>query len=94
VPSSPEVLGLVLDVISSLETTYGSTANNITIDEATDLPADVVDHALEELWRRGEIEGVPTFGCGRHPTLAGVRRVLPERGRMWGIDGMYTELPN
>ena len=38
----------------------------------------------QEAWL--QIQGIPTLG-GRSPSLDDIRRVLPDRPRLWGEDG-------
>jgi hypothetical protein len=47
-----------------------------------------VDEILDHLWKADQIEGILTLG-GRHPSLDDIRRVLPDRPRLWGEDGRY-----
>jgi hypothetical protein len=62
--------------------------NNALIDHETGLEAATVDQVLDHLWKTGQIEGIVTLG-GRNPSLDNIRRVLPERERLWGDDGRY-----
>jgi hypothetical protein len=39
-----------------------------------------------------EVEGILTLG-GRNPSLDSIRRVLPDRDRLWGDDGRYRPHP-
>ncbi|HXW33185.1 MAG TPA: hypothetical protein VEJ87_01310 [Acidimicrobiales bacterium] len=81
----------VLDAIAECEETDLNGTSNAGIDEVTGLSPSVVDDALERLWRNRKIEGIPTFGFGRWPTLIGIRRVIPNRATLWGSDGAYRE---
>ena len=51
-----------------------------------------VDEVLECLWQTDRIEGIMTLG-GRNPSLDSIRRVLPNRVRLWGDDGRYQSHP-
>lgn len=62
--------------------------NNALLDLETGLDPATVDEVLDFLWRTDRIEGIMTLG-GRHPSLDEIRRVLPDRPRLWGADGMY-----
>lgn len=66
----------------------GYHCSNESIVEATDLGADEVATALDQLWAEGQIEGILTMG-GVWPHLLGIRRVLLGRERIWGFDGRY-----
>ena len=62
--------------------------NNVVLDRETGLGQVTVDEVLEHLWKSDQIEGILTLG-GRHPSLDSIRRVLPDRDRLWGDDGRY-----
>ena len=62
--------------------------NNALIDHETGLKSSTVDEVLEYLWKSDQIEGVMIVG-GRNPSLDDVRRVLPDRERLWGDEGLY-----
>jgi len=64
---------------------------NDTIVEATELTMPVVCAVLARLWEQGQIEGVLT--TGPKPYLRGIRRVLPGRPSIWGVDGYYRPQP-
>ena len=66
--------------------------NNALLDRETGLDPEIVDQVLELLWRTDRIEGIFTLG-GRHPSLDDIRRVLPDRPRLWGEDGKYQAEP-
>ena len=66
--------------------------NNALIDHETGLNPSTVDEVLEYLWKSDQIEGVMIVG-GRNPSLDDVRRVLPDRDRLWGDDGRYQAHP-
>src|SRR5664280_269512 len=66
--------------------------NNALIDHETGLDPATVDQVLEYLWRTERIEGIMTLG-GRNPSLDSIRRVLPNRERLWGDDGCYQPHP-
>jgi len=66
--------------------------NNALIDHETGLPPTTVDEVLDYLWRADRIEGIMTVG-GRNPSLDSIRRVLPDRERLWGDDGRYRPHP-
>ena len=66
--------------------------NNALIDHETGLNPSTVDEVLEYLWKSDQIEGVMIVG-GRNPSLDNVRRVLPDRERLWGDDGRYRAHP-
>ena len=90
-----ENLEAVLQVIEATEgpDPDGSfTCNNETIVEATGLDQQAVANILGMLWRLGEIEGILTTG-EVHPSLQGIRRVLPGRDHTWGLEGLYRHQP-
>jgi len=62
--------------------------NNSLLDHETGLDSATVDEILEYLWKADQIEGIMTLG-GRRPPLDDIRRVLPDRPRLWGDDGRY-----
>jgi len=62
--------------------------NNALLDHETGLAPETVDEALEYLWQTERIEGIMTLS-GRNPSLDSIRRVLPDRERLWGDDGRY-----
>ena len=62
--------------------------NNVLLDHETGLDSTTVDEVLDFLWKSDQIEGIMTLG-GRHPSLDDIRRVLPDRPRLWGEDGRY-----
>jgi hypothetical protein len=62
--------------------------NNALLDQETGLDPNTVDQVLEYLWKSDQIEVILTLG-GRHPSLDSIRRVLPDRQRLWGDDGRY-----
>src|SRR5664279_4318630 len=66
--------------------------NNALIDHETGLDPATVDQVLEYLWQGERIEGIMTLG-GRNPSLDSIRRVLPDRERLWGDDGRYQPHP-
>ena len=66
--------------------------NNALIDGETGLDPKTVDEVLDHLWKTDQIEGILTLG-GRHPSLDDIRRVLPDRERLWGEDGRYLAQP-
>jgi hypothetical protein len=66
--------------------------NNALIDHETGLDPATVDQVLEYLWQTERIEGIMTLG-GRNPSLDNIRRVLPDRERLWGDDGRYQPHP-
>ena len=66
--------------------------NNALLDLETGLDPTTVDEVSEYLWESDQIEGILTLG-GRHPSLDSIRRVLPDRDRLWGDDGRYRRHP-
>jgi len=66
--------------------------NNALLDAETQLDPKTVDQVLDYLWKTDQIEAIMTLG-GRHPSLDGIRRVLPDRERLWGADGRYQPHP-
>ena len=62
--------------------------NNHLLDHETGLDPATVDEILDYLWKADQIEGILTLG-GRNPSLDDIRRVLPDRERLWGEDGRY-----
>jgi len=62
--------------------------NNALIDHEAGLDLATVDEVLDYLWKTDQIEGIMTLG-GRNPSLDSIRRVLPDRERLWGDDGRY-----
>jgi hypothetical protein len=62
--------------------------NNALIDHETGLDSATVDEVLDYLWKTDQIEGIMTLG-GHSPSLDDIRRVLPDRERLWGDDGRY-----
>ena len=85
-PSSDEVKD-VLAVIGLYED-GNEDCNNVLLDHETGLDPVTVDEVLEFLWKSDQVEGILTLG-GRSPSLDDVRRVLPDRERLWGEDGRY-----
>lgn len=83
----PEDVKEVLAVIGLYEDGTQD-CNNALIDRETGLKSTTVDEVLEHLWKSDQIEGILTLG-GRHPSLDTIRRVLPDRDRLWGDDGRY-----
>jgi len=83
----PEAVKDVLAVIGLYEDSDRD-CNNALIDHETGLFPTTVDEVLEYLWRTERIEGIMTLG-GRNPSLDSIRRVLPDRERLWGDDGRY-----
>lgn len=86
VPSADDVND-VLAVIG-LHEDGDEDCNNLLLDHETGLDPATVDEILDSLWRADQIEGILTLG-GRHPSLDDIRRVLPDRERLWGEDGRY-----
>ncbi len=66
--------------------------NNALLDQETGLDPVTVDEVLEHLWKADQIEGILTLG-GRNPSLDNIRRVLPDRDRLWGDEGRYGSHP-
>jgi hypothetical protein len=66
--------------------------NNALIDHETGLESTTVGEVLDYLWKTDQIEGIMTLG-GRNPSLDSIRRVLPDRDRLWGDDGRYRPHP-
>jgi len=66
--------------------------NNELLDRETGLDPEIVDQVLDSLWKSDQIEGIFTIG-GRHPSLDDIRRVLPDRPRLWGEDGRHQAAP-
>jgi hypothetical protein len=66
--------------------------NNAVLDQETGLDPTTVDEVLEHLWESDQIEGILTL-AGRNPSLDSLRRVLPDRDRLWGDDGRYRPHP-
>ena len=56
------------------------------------LDPEIVDRVLDSLWKSDRIEGILTLG-GRHSSLDDIRRVLPDRPRLWGEDGRHQAAP-
>ena len=83
----PEAVKDVLAVIGLYEDSDRD-CNNALIDHETGLRSATVDEVLEDLWRTERIEGIMTLG-GRNPSLDSIRRVLPDRERLWGDEGRY-----
>ncbi len=71
----------------------GVGCDNEVVVKATGLSSVVVAAVLEQLWRENRIEGVLTM-AGVRPYLVGMLRVLPDRPRTWGSDGMYVAQPS
>jgi hypothetical protein len=87
----PEDVKDVLAVIGLYEDA-DQDCNNVLIDYETGLDSATVDEVLDHLWKTDQVEGIMTFG-GRNPSLDGLRRVLPERNRLWGTDGRSRPHP-
>ena len=83
----PEDVKDVLAVIG-LHEDADEDCNNALIDHETGLDSTTVDEVLDHLWKTDQIEGIMTLG-GRDPSLDSVRRVLPERDRLWGAEGRW-----
>ncbi len=64
--------------------------NNAVLDHETGLCPGTVDELLGYLWKADLIEGVMVSG-DRNPSLDDIRRVLPERDRLWGDEGKWRE---
>jgi len=81
----------VLSVIAAAEEPDRSECDNATIIEVTGLDAGAVGRILVQLWAADEIEGLRTLGGpgGGVVSLVGIRRVLPDRERLWGKEGRY-----
>ena len=60
----------------------------IEVETALDQPS--VDTVLRQLWREDLIECQAVGWTGFDPLLLHIRRVIPERRRIWG-DGVGTE---
>ena len=88
---NPEEVKDVLAVVGLYED-GDEDCNNALIDHETGLNSSTVDEVLEYLWKSDQIEGVMIVG-GRNPSLDDVRRVLPDRDRLWGDDGWYQAHP-
>jgi hypothetical protein len=84
---NPDDVKDVLAVIGLYENDVDD-CNNALIDHETGLNSNTVDEVLEHLWKTDQIEGIMIVG-GRNPALDDVRRVLPDRERLWGDDGRY-----
>ncbi len=82
---NPDDVKDVLSVIGLYED-GDEDVNNALIDEETGLDPTTVDEVLDYLWRSDQIEAIMTLGP-RHPSLDDIRRVLPDRERLWGEDG-------
>ena len=87
----PEDVKDVLAVIG-LHEDGDEDCNNALIDHETGLDSSAVDEILEYLWKSDQIEGVMIVG-GRNPSLDDVRRMLPDRERLWGDEGRYHAHP-
>lgn len=66
--------------------------NNALLDFETGLDPTTVDEILEHLWESNRIEAILTVGS-RHPSLESIRRVLPDRNRLWGDVGGHRPHP-
>ena len=88
---NPEDVKDVLAIIGLYED-GDEDCNNTLIDDETGLSPGTVDEVLEYLWQEDRIEGIMTLG-GRNPSLDSIRRVLPDRERLWGDDGRYQPRP-
>jgi hypothetical protein len=87
----PEDVKDVLAVVGLYED-GNEDCNNAVLDVETGLDPTTVDEVLEHHWESGQIEGILTLG-GRNPSLDSLRRVLPDRDRLWGDDGRYRPHP-
>jgi len=87
----PEAVKDVLAVIGLYEDSDRD-CNNALLDNETGLDPAAVDEVLEYLWQTERIEGIMILG-GRNPSLDSIRRVLPDRERLWGDDGRYQPHP-
>jgi hypothetical protein len=90
VPNSDDKMEIL--AVIGLHEDSDQDCNNELLDRETGLDPEIVDQALDALWRSDRIEGIFTLG-GRHPSLDDIRRVLPDRPRLWGEDGMYRAAP-
>lgn len=84
---SPDDVNDVLGVIGLYED-GDEDCNNVLLDHETGLDPATVDEVLNFLWQSDQIEGILTLG-GRNPSLDDIRRVVPDRPRLWGEDGRY-----
>ena len=89
--ADPEDVKDVLAIIGLYED-GDEDCNNALIDHETGMAPETVDDVLDYLWRADRIEGIMTLG-GRNPSLDSIRRVLPGRERLWGVDGRYQPHP-
>jgi hypothetical protein len=87
----PEDVEEVLAVIGLYEDA-DQDCSNVLIDHETGLDSATVDEVLDYLWKSDQIEAIMTLG-GRSPSLDYIRRVLPDRERLWGDDGRYRPHP-
>ena len=62
--------------------------DNLSIDIETGLDPDIVDATLGLLWSQDLIEAMPSWS-DRRPSLTGIRRVIPDRPRLWGEMGRF-----
>ena len=81
----------VLSVIAATEEPDRAECDNLAIIEATGLHPATVGEILEKLWSQDWIEGVVAGGPSpaQGVNLRGIRRVLPGRDRLWGIEGLH-----
>jgi len=84
---NPDDIQNVLAVIGLYED-GDEDCNNHLLDHETGLDPATVDEILDHLWKADRIEGILTLG-GRNPSLDDLRRILPDRPRLWGEDGRY-----
>jgi hypothetical protein len=84
----------VMDVLAviGLHEDSDEDCNNALLDDETGMDPKTVDEVLDYLWKTDQIEGIMTLG-GRNPSLDDIRRVLPDRERLWGEDGRYQPQP-
>jgi hypothetical protein len=85
-PSAEDVTDVL--VVIGLHEDSDLDCDNHLIDQETGLDPDTVDAVLDDLWKTDRIEAI-LAGGDRRPSLDKIRRVLPDRERLWGDDGKY-----
>jgi len=93
-PRAPTVdyARLVLEAIQRCERPNSGgffRCDNLSIDIETGLDPAIVDATLWFLWTRDLIEGMQSWS-NRRPSLTGIRRVLPDRPRLWDELGRFN----
>ena len=82
----------VLSVIAAAEEPGGAECDNAAIVEVTGFDPVTVAEILGQLWAADQIEGLKVLGAAPSEhgvNLQGIRRVLPDRDRLWGSEGRY-----